>query len=149
MSLAPLIAEKRLLVCVGSGGVGKTTSAASLALAGALAGRRALVLTIDPARRLANSLGLTEIGNTEHRITLPPEVKGELWAMMLDAPSTFDDVIRRVARDATTRDAIFNNRIYRSIAGSFSGSQEYMATERLFDVVESGRYDLVVLDTPP
>ena len=149
-----LFADKRLLVCVGSGGVGKTTSAASIALAGAMAGRRALVLTIDPARRLANSLGLTEIGNTEHRIVLDEpvfgqRVTGELWAMMLDAPSTFDDVIRRVARDPATRDAIFGNRIYRSIAGSFSGSQEYMATERLFDVVQSGRYDLVVLDTPP
>jgi anion-transporting ArsA/GET3 family ATPase len=114
-----------------------------------MAGRRSLVLTIDPARRLANSLGLTEIGNTEHRIALPANVPGELWAMMLDAPSTFDDVIRRVAHDDATREAIFGNRIYRSIAGSFSGSQEYMATERLYDVVQSGRYDLVVLDTPP
>ena len=148
-NLGRLVAEKKLLVCVGSGGVGKTTTAASLALAGALAGRRALVLTIDPARRLANSLGLTEIGNHEHRIQLPPEVTGELWAMMLDAPSTFDDVIRRVAGDNATRDAIFANRIYRSIAASFSGSQEYMATERLYDVVRGGRYDLIVLDTPP
>jgi anion-transporting ArsA/GET3 family ATPase len=144
-----LVAEERLIVCVGSGGVGKTTSAASIALAGAYAGRRALVLTIDPARRLANSLGLSEFGNQERRIALDPQVKGELWAMMLDAPSTFDDVISRVAKDAATRDAIYANRIYRSIAASFSGSQEYMATERLFDVVQSGRYDLVVLDTPP
>ncbi len=149
MRLATLVAEKRLLVCVGSGGVGKTTTAASIALAGALAGRRALVLTIDPARRLANSLGLTEIGNEEHRVVLPEGTRGELWAMMLDAPSTFDDVIRKVARDDATREAIYQNRIYRSIAASFSGSQEYMATERLFDVVQSGRYDLVVLDTPP
>ncbi len=149
MKIGTLVAQKKLLVCVGSGGVGKTTTAASIALAGAYAGRRALVLTIDPARRLANSLGLTEIGNLEHRIVLPPEVKGELWAMMLDAPSTFDDVIRKVARDDATREAIFANRIYRSIAASFSGSQEYMATERLYDVVQSGRYDLVILDTPP
>lgn len=149
MTLASLVANQQLLVCVGSGGVGKTTTAASLALAAAYAGRRALVLTIDPARRLANSLGLSEIGNTEHRIALPPDVKGELWAMMLDAPSTFDDVIRKVARDDATREAIYSNRIYRSMAGSFSGSQEYMATERLFDVVQSGRYELVVLDTPP
>ena len=148
MTLAEVLATKRLVACVGSGGVGKTTSAASLGLAAAYAGRRALVLTIDPARRLANSLGLTEIGNTEHRIALGPEAKGELWAMMLDAPSTFDDVIRKVATDPATRDAIFANRIYRSIAASFSGSQEYMATERLYDVVQGGRYDLVVLDTP-
>lgn len=149
MRLGPLVASRKLIVCVGSGGVGKTTTAASIALAGALAGRRALVLTIDPARRLANSLGLTEFGNKEHRIALPEGTRGELWAMMLDAPSTFDDVIRRVARDDATREAIYANRIYRSIAGSFSGSHEYMATERLFDVVQSGRYDLVVLDTPP
>ena len=149
MSIRALVRSHRLIVCVGSGGVGKTTTAASIALAGAREGRRVLVLTIDPARRLANSLGLSEFGNTEVRISLPDDVKGELWAMMLDAPSTFDDVIRKVARDPATRDAIFANRIYRSIAGSFSGSQEYMATERLYDVHSSDRYDLVVLDTPP
>ena len=149
MRIGELLETRKLLVCVGSGGVGKTTTAASLALSGANAGRRALVLTIDPARRLANSLGLSEIGNQEHRIELPDDCPGELWAMMLDAPSTFDDVIRRVAPNAATRDAIYANRIYRSIAASFSGSHEYMATERLFDVVQSGRYDLVVLDTPP
>lgn len=149
MTLPELLATRRLIVCVGSGGVGKTTTAASLGLAAARAGRRALVLTIDPARRLANSLGLKEFGNTEVRIPLPQDVPGELWAMMLDAASTFDDVIRRVARDDTTREQIFQNRIYRAIANSFSGSQEYMATERLYDVHESGRYDLIILDTPP
>lgn len=136
-------------MCVGSGGVGKTTTAASIALRGAMAGRRVLVLTIDPARRLANSLGLTEFGNTEVRIDLGERAKGELWAMMLDPRSTLDDVIRRVAKDDATRDAIFGNKIYRHIAGSFSGSQEYMATERLYDVHTSDRYDLIVLDTPP
>jgi len=156
---SPLIAlarGQRLLVCVGSGGVGKTTTAASIGLWAALSGRRVLVLTIDPARRLANSLGLSEIGNTEVRIPLERLVgdgvvqnNGELWAMMLDPKSTLDDVISKVAKDSRTRDAIFQNRIYRSIAGSFSGSQEYMATERLYDVYGSGRYDLIVLDTPP
>ena len=156
---SPLIAlanGQRLLVCVGSGGVGKTTTAASIGLWAALSGRRVLVLTIDPARRLANSLGLSEIGNTEVRIPLErllgdgaAQTNGELWAMMLDPKSTLDDVISKVAKDARTRDAIFQNRIYRSIAGSFSGSQEYMATERLYDVYGSGRYDLIVLDTPP
>lgn len=156
---SPLIAlarGQRLLVCVGSGGVGKTTTAASIGLWAALSGRRVLVLTIDPARRLANSLGLSEIGNTEVRIPLErllgdgvPQNNGELWAMMLDPKSTLDDVISKVAKDSRTRDAIFQNRIYRSIAGSFSGSQEYMATERLYDVYGSGRYDLIVLDTPP
>ncbi len=159
-ALGQLAATQRLLVCVGSGGVGKTTTAASIALWAALAGRRVLVLTIDPARRLANSLGLSEIGNAEVRIplerlltdtggTAAPIRGGELWAMMLDPRSTLDDVISRVAKDAATRDAIFQNRIFRQIAGSFSGSQEYMATERLYDVYGSGRYDLIVLDTPP
>ncbi|MSP57134.1 MAG: ArsA family ATPase [Myxococcales bacterium] len=164
-ALCELAGSQKLLVCVGSGGVGKTTTAASVALWAALAGRRVLVLTIDPARRLANSLGLTEIGNTEVKIPLERLMKaagspgggpatttrpaGELWAMMLDPKSTLDDVISRVSKDAKTRDAIFENRIYRQIAGSFSGSQEYMATERLYDVYGSGRYDLIVLDTPP
>jgi len=158
--LEELARTQKLLVCVGSGGVGKTTSAASLALWAALAGRRVLVLTIDPARRLANSLGLSEIGNQEVRIPLErllteaagapePVAGGQLWAMMLDPKSTLDDVIGKVSKDTATRDAIFANRIYRSIAGSFSGSQEYMATERLYDVYGSGRYDLIVLDTPP
>lgn len=158
--LEELARTQKLLVCVGSGGVGKTTSAASLALWAALAGRRVLVLTIDPARRLANSLGLSEIGNQEVRIPLErlltaaagaaaPVPGGQLWAMMLDPKSTLDDVIGKVSKDPATRDAIFANRIYRSIAGSFSGSQEYMATERLYDVYGSGRYDLIVLDTPP
>lgn len=158
--LEELARTQKLLVCVGSGGVGKTTSAASLALWAALAGRRVLVLTIDPARRLANSLGLSEIGNQEVRIPLErllteaagapePVPGGQLWAMMLDPKSTLDDVIGKVSKDPETRDAIFANRIYRSIAGSFSGSQEYMATERLYDVYGSGRYDLIVLDTPP
>jgi anion-transporting ArsA/GET3 family ATPase len=154
--LIQLANGQRLLVCVGSGGVGKTTTAASIGLWAALSGRRVLVLTIDPARRLANSLGLSEIGNTEVRIPLErllgdgvAQNNGELWAMMLDPKSTLDDVISKVSKDARTRDAIFQNRIYRSIAGSFSGSQEYMATERLYDVYGSGRYDLIVLDTPP
>lgn len=150
MSLEAMVRSQKLIVCVGSGGVGKTTTAASVALRGALAGRRTLVLTIDPARRLANSLGLTSFGNQEVRIDLGPRAEGgELWAAMLDAPTTLRDLIGRVAKDAPTREAIYNNKIFRNIAGSFSGSQEYMATERLYDVYTSGRYDLVVLDTPP
>lgn len=149
MSMESLIDEQRLIICVGSGGVGKTTTAAAIGLAAARRGRRVLVLTIDPARRLANSLGLNQFGNEETRIRLDGDVRGELWAMMLDTRSTFDALINRVSPDEDTRTRILNNRVYRHVSDSFGGSQEYMATEQLFEVVTSGRYDLVVLDTPP
>lgn len=141
----------RLVVCVGAGGVGKTTTAASVALWAALRGRRAMVLTIDPARRLANSLGLREFGNEEMRIDLSalPDVKGELWAMMLDSRSTFDSLIDRVSPDQESRERILGNHVYRHMADTFAGSQDYMATEKLYDIVSSDKYDLVVLDTPP
>ncbi|MCB9794539.1 MAG: ArsA family ATPase [Alphaproteobacteria bacterium] len=139
-----------LIVCVGSGGVGKTTSAATIGLQAALDGRRVLVLTIDPAKRLANSLGLESFGNQETRIQLPPLGNGgELWAMMLDTQTTFDELIQRMAPDAATAQRILSNRIYRTMSDTFAGSQEYMAAEKLHDVVTSQRYDLVVLDTPP
>jgi anion-transporting ArsA/GET3 family ATPase len=150
-ALSPLVRQKRLIVCVGAGGVGKTTTAAAIALRAALDGRRALVLTIDPARRLANALGLQEIGNRATRVDLQGRetAGGELHAMMLDPRATLDDVVRRVAPTPALREALYANRIYRHIAGSFSGSQEYMATEQLYDVAFTGRYDVVVLDTPP
>jgi anion-transporting ArsA/GET3 family ATPase len=128
--------------------VGKTTMAASIGLWAAKRGRKVLVLTIDPARRLANSLGLEAFGNRETRIEIG-DAEGELWAMMLDTQSTFDDLIRRSAPDKEVRDAILSNRIYQTLSAHFSGSQEYMAGEALYDVVASGRYELVVLDTPP
>jgi anion-transporting ArsA/GET3 family ATPase len=150
-ALSALVRHKRLIVCVGAGGVGKTTTAAAVALRAALEGRRALVLTIDPARRLANALGLQEIGNRATRVDLQGREApgGELHAMMLDPRATLDDVVRRVAPTPELREALYANRIYRHIAGSFSGSQEYMATEQLYDVAFTGRYDIVVLDTPP
>lgn len=139
-----------LVVCVGAGGVGKTTTAATLGLSGALRGRRAMVLTIDPARRLANSLGLSAIGNEETRIDLSHlDAPGELWAMMLDSKSTFDGLIERVAGDEETRQRILGNHVYRHMADTFAGSQDYMATEKLYDIVTSDKYDLVILDTPP
>ena len=149
MSLNALFATHKLIICVGSGGVGKTTTAAAIGLQAAKEGRRVMVLTIDPARRLANALGLQQFGNEETRIELDEGVSGELWAMMLDTQSAFDGLIRRVSPDQETQDRILNNRVYRHISDSFGGSQEYMATEQLYDVVASDRYDLVVLDTPP
>jgi len=148
VNLSSLLENRDLLICVGSGGVGKTTTAAALALRAAQDGRKVLVLTIDPAKRLANSLGMKRFGNEETRIQLE-DAKGELWAMMLDNRRTFDDLIDRVSPNETTRDRVLGNRIYRIISGSISGSQDYMATEKLHDVALSKRYDLVVLDTPP
>ncbi len=151
-----LIRERKLICCVGSGGVGKTTTAAAIALQAALRGRKVLVLTVDPARRLANSLGLSRFGNDETRIDLSPlgpaplgTEPGELWAMMLDQQKTFDDLIAKLAPDPVRRKSILENKIYRATADNISGSQDYMATEMLYDVVETGRYELVVLDTPP
>lgn len=142
--------DQRLVVCVGAGGVGKTTTAAAIALYGATQGRRAIVLTIDPARRLANSLGLGALGNTEQRIELDDgSGQGELWAMMLDSRSTFDDLVARVASDDDARKRILGNHVYRHMADTYAGSQDYMATEKLHDLVTSGRWDLIVLDTPP
>ncbi len=144
---------RRVAVVVGSGGVGKTSLAASIALARARQGQRALVCTIDPARRLAAALGLAGLGNTETRIPLPPGTdgapSGELWAMMLDVKRTWDDLVARHAPDEGTRDRILGNRIYQQVSGALAGSQEYMAMEKLFELATERDYDLVVLDTPP
>lgn len=149
-ALARLVEERRVLVCVGSGGVGKTTTAAAIGLEAARRGRRVLVLTIDPARRLANALGLPSFGNEIRTIEVPDAAPGgALAAVMLDTRATFDDLIQRMAPDEASRQRILQNPIYRIVSDSFAGSQEYMATEKLYDVHLSGRYDLVVLDTPP
>ena len=117
----------------------------------ALSGRKVFDLTIDPAKRLANSLGLKEFGNQETKIDLSSlgEVQGELWAMMLDGKKTFNELIDKLADDEETKDRILSNNIYQGITDTIVGNQEYMATEKLYDVVSSNRYDLVVLDTPP
>ena len=109
------------------------------------------MLTIDPARRLANSLGLSSIGNEATRIELGDRAAGDgaLWAMMLDSKTTFDSLIEKIAPNAAVRDRIYANHVYKHMASTFAGSQDYMATEVLHDLVESGAYDLVVLDTPP
>ncbi|GAB2478877.1 ArsA family ATPase [Jatrophihabitans fulvus] len=139
----------RVVVTCGSGGVGKTTTAAALALAGAEAGRRTVVLTIDPARRLAQSLGLTELDNTPREVKgAGDEAGGRLFAMMLDMKRTFDDV---VLENSTPERAeqVFNNPFYQSLSSSFAGTQEYMAMEKLGQLVATDEWDLVVVDTPP
>lgn len=144
----------RVVVCCGSGGVGKTTSAAALALRAAERGRCAVVLTIDPARRLAQSLGLPELGNHPRKVTKLDSGEGvaagggELHAMMLDMRRTFDDMVLAHASEQSAA-AILSNPFYQTIASSFSGTQEYMAMEKLGQLVASGNWDLIVVDTPP
>jgi len=141
------LARKEVCICCGSGGVGKTTTSAAIALGMAARGKKVVVLTIDPAKRLANSLGLPELGNEERRVKA--DVDGELWAMMLDPKRTFDDIVEWHAPDERTRDAVLSNRIYQELSNAVAGSQEYMAMEKLHELHQEGRYDLLVLDTPP
>ena len=155
MNLGDLLEDKQICICAGSGGVGKTTTSAAIAMGMAARGLKVAVLTIDPAKRLANSLGLPELGNEERMIDPERfaahgiEMKGELWAMMLDAKRTFDDLVERHAPDEQTRDRILENRIYKEISNAMAGSQEYMAMEKLYELHQEARYDLLVLDTPP
>jgi anion-transporting ArsA/GET3 family ATPase len=155
MDLGDLLEDKQICICAGSGGVGKTTTSAAIAMGMAAQGLKVAVLTIDPAKRLANSLGLPELGNDERMIdperfaAYGIEMKGELWAMMLDAKRTFDDLVERHAPDEETRDRILQNRIYKEISNAMAGSQEYMAMEKLYELHQEARYDLLVLDTPP
>jgi anion-transporting ArsA/GET3 family ATPase len=149
MDLAALIAdpETRILVCCGSGGVGKTTTSAALALAAAEAGRTVVVLTIDPARRLAQSLGLKELDNEPRRVDVPG-AEGELHAMMLDMKRTFDDIV--TAHSTPERaEQILQNPFYQALSSSFSGTQEYMAMEKLGQLRASDQWDLIIVDTPP
>lgn len=150
-ALARAVAEAHVIVTVGSGGVGKTTTAALLGLEAARAGRRALVMTIDPARRLANALGLEDLGHEIQRVPVDSlgAGGGELWATMLDMKEMFDAIVDRYSDSDATRDAIRSNRFYHYFSTSLAGAQELSASERLHEVVGSGDYDLVVLDTPP
>lgn len=169
-TLEGLVASKEILVVCGSGGVGKTTVGAAIATTAAVRlGGRVLVLTIDPARRLADALGLAKgkggvgghggaqgLGNTERRVPgdalrraagAPP--RGELWAAMLDTRQSWDDLVRRHAPDRRTHDAILSNPLYQNVAGRFVQSHHYIAMERLFELHAEGKYDLIVVDTPP
>jgi anion-transporting ArsA/GET3 family ATPase len=142
------LAGKRVVVVAGSGGVGKTTTSAALALGLAAEGKRVAVVTIDPARRLATALGLEELGNEPHRVE-GIELAGELWAMQLDAKRTFDELIERLAPDAAAAGDVLDNRIYRELSGAMTGSQEFTAVAKLYELHRDPRWDVVVLDTPP
>jgi anion-transporting ArsA/GET3 family ATPase len=154
-SLREIVAKHSTVVCAGSGGVGKTTTAAAIALWGAREGRRTVVLTIDPARRLADSLGLEIRGSKEAQLSPEAlrargvEVRAPLSALMLDQKGAWDALIERHAPSAEVRDRVFANRFYQHLSQSFAGSQEYMAIEELCQLQESGRFDLIILDTPP
>jgi anion-transporting ArsA/GET3 family ATPase len=134
-------------VCAGPGGVGKTTISAVIALEAARRGRRACVITVDPARRLADALGLEALTNEPARVE--GEFDGTLHALMLDTKGTFDDLVDRNAGSAAQGEAIRNNRIYQNLTGMLSGTQEYMAMEKLYELTEDARFDIVVVDTPP
>ncbi|MFD3510894.1 ArsA family ATPase [Nocardia sp. NPDC058666] len=150
LDVAQIIADPtaKVIVCCGSGGVGKTTTAASIALRAAESGRKVVVLTIDPARRLAQSLGVAELDNTPQRVDLGPEVPGELHAMMLNMRRTFDDMVLEHT-SADKAEQIFANPIYQTVASSFGGTQEYMAMEKLGQLAARKEWDLIVVDTPP
>jgi anion-transporting ArsA/GET3 family ATPase len=153
--LPAILAEGRLLVCVGAGGVGKTTLSAALALEAARAGRRTLVLTIDPARRLADALGIGALGSeptpvpaaTLARLGVPRG--GSLAASMLDTKRSFDGLVERFAESPAARQRIYANRFYQHLSDTLAGSIEFAAMERVFELDESGAFDLIVVDTPP
>ena len=149
-ALDDLVHDARILLCCGSGGVGKTTTAAVLAMHAARLGRRAVVVTIDPAKRLADALGLGSEGlsNEPTRVGVV-DAPGELWAMMLDTRTTFDALVSRYSATEEQATAITANRFYRNISGALSGTQEYMAAEKLYELHHDPRFDLVVVDTPP
>ena len=151
--VAKLLAEKKVVVCCGAGGVGKTTTAAALGLGAAMLGRKALVLTIDPARRLAEAIGNPEAARAP--VPVPDTrlaasgVRGTLATWMVDPRVVFEQMVRRLTHDEAQANAILQNRIYRALADLVAGMQEYTAAEALYGFVESGDYDIVILDTPP
>ncbi|MFN2606606.1 MAG: ArsA family ATPase [Acidimicrobiales bacterium] len=155
-SVEHLLAAKEIVICCGAGGVGKTTTAAAAATMASLSlGGTVLVLTVDPARRLADALGVQALGNVETRVPSDAlkragvEPRGQLWAAMLDTKQSWDDLVRRHAPDARTAGRILENPLYQNVSGRFVQSHEYIAMERLYEIHRSGRFDLIVVDTPP
>ncbi len=155
-SIEALLASKEIVICCGSGGVGKTTTAAAAAAMAAVKhGGKVLVLTVDPAKRLANALGIEGFGNIETQV--PPAAfeaagyrpRGELWAAMLDTKQSWDNLVRRHAPDRKTATRILENPLYQNISGRFVQSHEYIAMERLYEIHSEGSFDLIVVDTPP
>lgn len=164
-TLVEALGNARVLVCAGTGGVGKTTISAALAIEAARAGRRTLVLTIDPARRLADALGVEVLGAKPVAVDLSPlasndseadarkpgsaSAPAQLTAMMLDPKPTFDGLVSRFAPDDAARDRILGNRIYRHLSEALAGSAEYAAMVQVHELLEANEYDLIVVDTPP
>lgn len=150
LDMAAILADtaNRVVVCCGAGGVGKTTTAAAMAMRAAEYGRTVCVLTIDPAKRLAQALGINDLGNVPQRVPLAPEVTGELHAMMLDMRRTFDEMVIQYSGSERAQ-AILDNQFYQTVATSLAGTQEYMAMEKLGQLLHQDRWDLVVVDTPP
>jgi anion-transporting ArsA/GET3 family ATPase len=152
-----LVGQRHIVLCCGTGGVGKTTTAATFAIEGARRGRNAVVVTIDPAKRLANTLGLEHLSNSAHEIARERwdpdgdavQGGGRLHALMLDTETTFDQLVQTYARNEEQESGILSNRFYRNIAGALSGTQEYMAMEKLHELHDRGGFDLIVVDTPP
>ncbi len=146
-----LVAEelfsKSVIVTLGPGGIGKTTLSAALSMAAAKTGKRVCVITIDPAKRLADALGIADIDNTPKPIH--GDWPGQLDAVMLDASATFDDLVKRYSKNQSQADSILNNRLYANLTTTLAGTHEYMAAEKLFEIHSSGNYDLIVVDTPP
>ncbi|RJO66720.1 MAG: ArsA family ATPase [Myxococcales bacterium] len=152
MDIDRIFAERRVVVACGAGGVGKTTSAAAIACRAAQTGRRTAVLTIDPARRLAASLGIGRFTGEAQEVAVPPGEEGRpgrLDVLMLDTRSTYDRMVQRYATTSGQAEAILKNPFYRHFSGAVGGSHEFTAMERLHELIEANRYDLIVLDTPP